>query len=66
MPPKRKDYPVTKMFIKGDKNSIICYRAFQYFFIISPRMSCFRNTHHIMTCRPEGISNSYIEHLVEI
>jgi hypothetical protein len=46
---ERQDYPVTEMFIKGNKDPILRDRLRQYLLIICSVLPEFTGPHHIVT-----------------
>jgi hypothetical protein len=46
---ERQDYPVTEMFIQGNKNPILGDRLRQYLLIICSGLPEFGGTHNIVT-----------------
>ena len=54
---KRKNYPITKMFIKSNKNSILGNCFLQYLIVICSGLSDFGGTHNIVTFITQSLSN---------
>ena len=63
---QRKDCPITKMFIKRYKNSVLSNGLFQYFIVIRSRLSDFGGTHHIVASIAQSLSYIQLQHLIQI
>ncbi len=63
---KREDYPITKMFIKSNKNSILGNCLLQYFPVVCSGLTDFGGTHNIVPFITQSLSYIQSQHLIQI
>ena len=63
---KRENYPITKMFIKSNKNSIFSNCFLQYLIVICPGLTDFGGTYNIVALTTQNLSHIKLQHLIQI